>query len=1044
MPDPTLEDVLSVRILDPTGTEHICVAGTLPWTLGPSANVSTFTVFSSPRLKELLEFDGSFTQKTPGEFTRTVLPKPTAGDSLKSVGWKAVITPPNDASFDVEPLILMEVVVELASVADSALGPFRPDVGDDRLELLRLSFSDARVLWNEFGHLAGRRNFEDPNAMMRAVVAKVSDTITLTAPAVKVDAKTGKVSRDNPKEVTFETATVSGGFAPDSLLDGDLASVKKLLDEVVPRLPLIKFWEDGGAFGPPSVAAALEKIYITDIDYKVGTPPGKALEIIGQKAGLVFGPTFDGRLVVEFDAAPSDEQFKKSKVFDHEDAWTSEERGSRVKPRAPLFRFYPRKVIKEVATTDFERVAKRTDGAIVEVDEAAAELGLAGNEQHLTYLSAVRAEVERPGERDDLENAVETPGTQTAQEAALRAENTRIVSDSVGRSFRYNPADSIAAIQQLAAQAREQAREKFTTRVEQSTELGEGGKPLEDAGFTFFGFNTIAMLDSLLSTPLNVVTRVGTVDLKPRFAGDLLLHRMYDFLMHANVIATNSFDFPKTLSTDPRIIDGGFNQDKFDERVNQTEFFGRYKPGTEPANPNESHARSTPGFKIPNNEQRTLRRTPADWPEAKSRAETFQSYFKRFLGFNNGKMRSVELNDIVSLITAPIVAKFGAPYALQTRTPPLEIMTTWVSGDATEKVDRFDPSTGVVEFSTTMGIFFGTISFHNFLRDLVIYLEAFAKNREEEALDPNRPYKGAGVTIPPLPDTQMAYAVAKHINIILSDDGTETRRALDTISATQSFVRQGMSGFLTGAGAGAFRALVDSFRARNSGKPLWQIASLKSAVEKETDPTAPPPGTVAPTRTPWTGNIQGPSTPGIRATITVAQPLPEPETGAGQTQATDIGQSVGADGQPGDVLPMIFPSPILGQFYVEAPFNEYAWPHIEIGADGPAKVEQLAVDWLEDLDGNPVGSSAAEFEAAARKRFEEINASSTIEESEEIEVGGIFEVELGSLVRSATLSWGEAGSAPRTYVSTSSLITRKLPSLRAIQALQNGVVKGRS
>jgi len=1043
MTAPSLEDVLSVRLTDPDGHEYVCVSGTIPWTMGTTPNSLSLTILAPERIKEVLEFDGSFTLSGPGQFTRTSLPKPSAGAALKSVGWTVKVIPPGEEEYEISPLVLMEAVIELASVAEGSLGPFKPDIGDARLELVRLSFSDIRILWNEFGDIGGKRNFEDSNSLMRAIIVKEPEDIEIASPSVEVDGK-GVISRGPTKTATFKTQVVAGGFAPESLEKTDLVNTRKLIEEIAERTPYLRFWEEG-LFGPKPVASVLERIYITGIDYGPGMSPARALDLICEKAGLVAGITYDGRLIIDFDAVPSEEQFTKSNIFDKQARWANEERATRVRPRAPLFRFYPKNVFKEVVTTDFEYVAKMTDGKIEKFSEAAAKIGAAGQEEHLTYLSAVRAETERPGERDLLEDAVETGMTTTTQEQAERTENVRIVSDSVGRTYRYNPEKSIDIIRQVADEAKKKASEAFRERAKFQVDLTDGGKSIADATFTFHALDPIPMLDALLSTPLDVVTRVGAVDLEPRFSADVILHRAYDFLMHANVIATNSFDPPKIISTDPRITDAGFNQSKFDERVNQVEFFGRVKPGLD-APQAESHPRSVPGFSIPSSEGRTFRRTPADWSEAKADSKTLQSYFKRFLGFSNGKMRSEELQDIVKIITAPIVVKFGAPYTnQQTRTPPLEIFATWLSADATKFVKKFDPQKGVVEFSTTMGIFRGTISFRNFLRDLVVYLQDYALQVEKEALDPNSPYEGAGITIPPLPDTQMAYAVAKHINIILSDDLEETEKALAAIQKTTDFAKSAGDYFGADPTPAAFRKMITDFRERNSGKPLWQIASLKSAVEQETDPAAPPVGTVAPKAKPWNENIVGPSTGGLRASVTVALPLTENEKAgnATKTEAEDIGQTTDRNGNPGNVLPEVFPSPVLGQFYVKAKFNEYAWPHIEMGADGPARNVQLDVDWVEDIDGNTLASSKAEFEAAARKRFAELNSDSTIEQSEEIEIGGIFKTELGSVVRSATISWGDGGADPKTFISASSLISRRLPSLRAIQALSNGVVKGR-
>ena len=82
-----------------------------------------------------------------------------------------------------------------------------------------------------------------------------------------------------------------------------------------------------------------------------------------------------------------------------------------------------------------------------------------------------------------------------------------------------------------------------------------------------------------------------------------------------------------------------------------------------------------------------------------------------------------------------------------------------------------------------------------------------------------------------------------------------------------------------------------------------------------------------------------------------------------------------------------------------------------------------------------INCSRTLFQEAARKRFEELNSDSTIEESEELGFGSIFKVELGSVVRNVMYSFSEGGGNPMTRISTSSLISKKLPILRAVKAI---------
>ena len=133
--------------------------------------------------------------------------------------------------------------------------------------------------------------------------------------------------------------------------------------------------------------------------------------------------------------------------------------------------------------------------------------------------------------------------------------------------------------------------------------------------------------------------------------------------------------------------------------------------------------------------------------------------------------------------------------------------------------------------------------------------------------------------------------------------------------------------------------------------------------------------------------------------------------------------------------PVLVPTPVLARVWVEAPFDELAWPSSDIGEKGPRQVEQVEEPWVEDIDGNILTKDR--FLDASERRFNELTASSTLERAEQVAVKGVFPSKLGAAVRELSISFGEGGSSPQVSLSGTSQGTRRKPLMRIVRSIIN-------
>ncbi len=592
-------DVLEATLTDPKGTSFPVLSGTIPRTMGTTHDTATLVVLASSRLKKALEFDESFTLIAPGNFNRMVLPIPGSGTELRTVSWTLKVNPVGEPSFEVTPLILVEASVQQHSVADSSLGPLTADSGGDRPESWTLSLADSRILWPETGHLAGRRNFRDAKHSLRQFAVVPPQNIEIAVGRVNVNGD-GVLSLSSGEPVSFTPQQVSASFDPTSLnSDATVSTASELFFEIAERLPLLTA---GG--GPPEVLTQLEKLVPLDIDYGVGSSAQQAMDILSKKVGVVVGIDLDGSLIVEFEGAPTLTRLQASGVVGRSGRFISESRATKIRPRSSLFRFYPNKVIQQIATGDFEPAIKGSGGSLFSAASVAGQGGASIN--HLAYLAAVKGVHEQPPNKDSLEKALQgttvsgapsgerppTPavgeivssaalilGIQGSPEAGSdsKTDVIRALADQAFSSFRYVGSKG-PLIKQQAQQARSTARAELKARtLAAAAEYGEGGKSIGSASVTVVNFSALAMLDSLLAPPWKMVTRADFVgDLAPAFFSDVILHRAYDFMNTANLITVQSFESDQENFEDPEIIpiDIGFRQEGLDNAIKASKFFG--------------------------------------------------------------------------------------------------------------------------------------------------------------------------------------------------------------------------------------------------------------------------------------------------------------------------------------------------------------------------------------------------------------------------------------------------------------------------------------
>ncbi len=395
----------------------------------------------------------------------------------------------------------------------------------------------------------------------------------------------------------------------------------------------------------------------------------------------------------------------------------------------------------------------------------------------------------------------------------------------------------------------------------------------------------------------------------------------------------------------------------------------------------------------------------------------------QWLGSGTGILPARIFEDFWTTLSAAFISG-GTGF---TRTPPIEVFVTWPGADAGPFVRKFDPQTGFLEFNRPMGIFPGTVSMRTLLTEGAKLLRKLGNERDKELQERDKALR--------TPD-QFSLAtclIARHIDMILTDD------------QANSGVANSISAFFPPLFP--FSAVVNAIKLRNPGFPLWQVASPKNASEQkrtQPDPTTTPAGVTAVKReSAPEGASDGTASPDVQAPTggETGSTVVAPSTGnagstTGSTTTTTPGPTVttSQDAGPGvaGAIPQLKTPPVVASFFVEVPFDEAAWPCVEIGGIPPARIETVNVPWVQDLGGNPL--TLETFRAAALKKFEEINSPSTVEESEEIQIANVFKSGIGGAVRSITHSWDEGGRNPTTIVSGASLLSRRFATARAIDA----------
>ncbi len=245
MSEAGLEDVLKGTIDGPGGTFDI-VSGSVIWSIGTQPGTATFLVYVPGGLSGgLKEFDGTHVGAPPGGFSRTLLP--SSGDGMATTGWSVTIEDPQGETVNIKNLILTEVSVDKVSGADGSDGTFNPDPSG-RDQIVRFTFSDARLLWQMTGDICGQRN-------LRSNIN--DDDVQASAPEANVSISSVKITSSGAGGVSvggasgeFKLPKVEDSFASMSLKEGELYNAKELIEEVTNRIP---FTAGGGSINPASI-----------------------------------------------------------------------------------------------------------------------------------------------------------------------------------------------------------------------------------------------------------------------------------------------------------------------------------------------------------------------------------------------------------------------------------------------------------------------------------------------------------------------------------------------------------------------------------------------------------------------------------------------------------------------------------------------------------------------------------------------------------------------------------------------------------------------
>jgi hypothetical protein len=994
------EDVVKGTVFGPHGPFDV-YSCSVRRKMGLGPDSITVKVLANSRLADVKPFPGSFEPGGASSFTKGLLPAP-AGTKFEALIWDLRILPPEQEPVRFENLLLTEVSVEDYSRAESPVGPATTDRGQDRKEILNLTFIDARAFWNETGSISGERNKIDRSSPYRKEIVVRDRTLRINAPKLEYspsgegDAE-ATVRFGTPTEVSIELLGFTDTFDPGTVKPNvTLWSAEDLLLDIAARLPLIK------DVGPSETLAQLGKLFPLNLDFGHGATASQAFRKLEEEFGLIIGLQPDSSIVVEFESIPSAKLLEDANLIANQTHWNDARRSGRIIPRTPGYRFFPEKVIKEILLTDFEPVVKNADGRFEPFADFLARNNISPETATgLAYDMMTKLEVEHVGRATRGEALMGGgPGLGTAAPSKTREDAVRVLSDYGFRAFRYAPSERILqAVSDVARKEREKASRSFKeTTIADSDDFGKGGRNPQTETGQLRPFNTLAMIDRLLAPPFNIVTKIQSLnlDLRPRFFADLPLRRMYECFRILKAIPLIAF---------LRVT-----------KLGQIAFSDKLIPAfvAEINALVKQHKVLSP-----------MNRRPPDWSEAKGKAESFQSEWISKNGGLDGTMdvnsligfwfqeRSVEFGQDITDPEDEIIVEYiqfvegiHAPH-------PLEVLATHVSADATDFAKDFDEKNGIVVFDRPVGLFSGSTSTRKMLEQSKEFLDLVSTGKLGQAVFLNVDVNSTFVK-------QTAGLMAAKIQLILDEDRKNVQRLGEILAVSPDLVFFGID-------PTDFRKILETYLKRSPTFPLWQLSSLgiaREVAEKEAKIKGTPKGVVAPVRSSLESQlpvVQKPVRAANGGTTVIKVPSQAPPS---QTVPAPV--SVSAKG------PVLTLTPVLARAFVEAPFDETAWPSVDFGQP-PFKAIKLDEVWVEDLFGNV--SNLARFQELARIRFREETSGSTTELSEEIKVNGVFPSKIGAAVREVAITFGMGGRDPEVNASGSYLGSRELPVQRAINAL---------